>query len=325
MDADGAEVGEAAEGEGGDGEGARVEGVFHGAELRKGDEFVEDHAGTEQIADGRGVVPGDADEPGDRSKSPTENLLQAVGKPADVEVHPAHHGVQESEESKKHDEHGADVKGEVQAVHSAASDGAENVGFFLRGRHLDAASGERVLGFGDQHLGHEQSAGGGHDHGGQQMLGVRATDTDVGGHHATGNVRHAAGHDGHQFGFGELRKKWADGEGRFGLAHENAGGDVERFRAAGAHDDGHQPGGAANDELHHAQVVKHGKKGSDKNDGGEHLEGEDQAQVGIGFAEFAEDERGADIGKVEQVLRAVAGFLKQPLAGFDTEYEKAER
>ena len=89
LDADGAEIGEAAEREGGDGEGARVEGVFHGAELREGDEFVDDHARAEQIADGWGVVPGNADEPGDGSKNPTEDLLQAVGKPADVEVRPS--------------------------------------------------------------------------------------------------------------------------------------------------------------------------------------------------------------------------------------------
>ena len=44
LDADGAEVGEAAEREGGDGEGTRVESAFHGAELAKCHEFVGDHA-----------------------------------------------------------------------------------------------------------------------------------------------------------------------------------------------------------------------------------------------------------------------------------------
>src|ERR1700687_4977265 len=149
-----------------------------------------------------------------------------------------------------------------------------------------------MVGFGDQHFGHEQSAWGGHDHGGEKMLGVRAADADVGGHHAAGNVGHAAGHHGHQLGLGEFRQKRADGERRFGLAHEDAGGHVERLRAAGAHDGSHHPGGGTNDELHHAQVIEHGKKGGDEDDGGKHLEGEDQAEAGVGFTDFAEDKLG---------------------------------
>ena len=81
---------------------------------------------------------------------------------------PAHHGVEESEEREKDDEHGADVEGEMQAVDRAAGDGAENIGFFFHGRHFDAAGGERLLGFRDEHFGHEQSAGRGHDDGGEQ-------------------------------------------------------------------------------------------------------------------------------------------------------------
>ena len=41
--------------------------------------------------------------------------------------------------------------------------------------------------------------------------------------------------------FVSLGQKWANRERRFRLAHENAGGDVERFRAAGAHHARHQP------------------------------------------------------------------------------------
>jgi len=36
----------------------------------------------------------------------------------------------------------------------AASDGAEDVGFFVHGRHCDAACGERLFGFGYEHFGH---------------------------------------------------------------------------------------------------------------------------------------------------------------------------
>ena len=51
-------------------------------------------------------------------------------------------------------------------------------------------------------------------------------------------------------------------------AHENAGRDVERFRSAGAHHPGHDPGGKLNDELHDPEVIKkHREKRADENDG----------------------------------------------------------
>src|SRR5260370_42159545 len=46
LNADGAEIGEAAKREGGDGERSGIERVLHSAELRKGDEFVEHHTGA---------------------------------------------------------------------------------------------------------------------------------------------------------------------------------------------------------------------------------------------------------------------------------------
>ena len=61
-------------------------------------------------------------------------------------------------------------------------------------------------------------------------------DLHVGRHHRAGNVRHAAGHDGEQLGLGHAGDERLDGQRRFGLAHENAGGHVERLGAAGAHD-----------------------------------------------------------------------------------------
>jgi len=88
------------------------------------------------------------------------------------------------------------------------------------------------------------------------------------------NMGHAAGHYAHEFGLGELGKKRADGERGFGLAHEDAGGDVERFCPAGAHDAGHQPRGGADDQLHDADVVEHGEKRGDEDDRWKHLEGE---------------------------------------------------
>src|SRR4029077_14585836 len=58
LDADGAEIREAAQGEGGDGERPGIKGVFKSAELCEGDEFVEYHARAQQIANGGSIVPG---------------------------------------------------------------------------------------------------------------------------------------------------------------------------------------------------------------------------------------------------------------------------
>jgi hypothetical protein len=51
LNADGAEVGEAAEGEGGDGEGARGEKMLLLAEISVGDQLVEHGTGAEEVAD----------------------------------------------------------------------------------------------------------------------------------------------------------------------------------------------------------------------------------------------------------------------------------
>jgi len=39
-------------------------------------------------------------------------------------------------------------------------------------------------------------------------------------------MRHAAGHDRHQFGLRQIWKERADGQRRFGLPHKNAGRDI---------------------------------------------------------------------------------------------------
>src|SRR5437588_4350914 len=66
--ADGAEVGEAAQGKRSDGEAAHVQRALQWPELPKGDQLIQGHAQAQQIADGGGVMPGNADQPGDRRK-----------------------------------------------------------------------------------------------------------------------------------------------------------------------------------------------------------------------------------------------------------------
>ena len=80
----------------------------------------------------------------------------------------AHDAVDEIEQGDEGDEHGADIEREMKAVHGAARNGAEKIGFFFHFGHFDAAGRERLLGFRHEHFGHEQGARRGHDDGGEQ-------------------------------------------------------------------------------------------------------------------------------------------------------------
>ena len=70
-----------------------------------------------------------------------------------------------------------------------------------------------------------------------------------------------------------------DGQRRFRLAHEDAGGDAGRFGAAGAHDPLHHHSHAANEHLHHAELVQHGKQRRDEDDDRQYLEREHHAEL----------------------------------------------
>ena len=278
---------------------------FELAELGEGDELVDHGAGAEEVADGAGFVPGDADEPGDGCSYDAEDGVERVGE-GDVAVRPGevgdaeHDGVGEADESDEADEHDGDVEGELAAVDGAAGDGGDEVFVLVLfvGRHVDGAGGGGDFGLGHQHFGDEDGAGRGHDDGGEQVLGVDA-EADVGGHDAAGDVGHAGGHDDHEFAACCARQKGADGERGFGLAHEDAGGDVRGFGSAGAHGALHDPGDGLDDLLHETDVVHDGEERGDEDDGGENGEGEGGERV-AGSAHAAEDEGGAVGGVAEE-------------------------
>ena len=60
-------------------------------------------------------------------------------------------------------------------------------------------------------------------------------------------------------------KKRPNGLRGFRLAHENAGGHIQRLRAARSHQPRHQPRRELDDELHDSEVIKHRKKRADEN------------------------------------------------------------
>ena len=201
------------------------------AEVSVGDELVEDGAGAEEVADEAGLMPGDAYEPGYGREEEAQDGVEAGGEGNVVRseevVNPTHDAVGQADEGEEADEHDGDIEGERAAVDGAAGDRPDEVLFFvfLAGRHLDDAGGGGNLGLWHEHFGDENGAGSGHDDGGEEIGGVDAVG-NVRGHDAAGDVGHAGGHDGHELGVGGVGEEGPDGERSFGLAHEDAGGDV---------------------------------------------------------------------------------------------------
>src|SRR5207237_6335632 len=77
LDADRAEIREAAQRKRADRERLRIELRLERAELRVRDELVERHPRAEQVADGGRVAPRHSHPPGHRSEHPSEDLLKA--------------------------------------------------------------------------------------------------------------------------------------------------------------------------------------------------------------------------------------------------------
>src|SRR6266436_5178 len=246
-------------------------------------------------------------------------------------VDTAHGAVDEIQESDERDEHGGDIEGQMKAVDSTARNGAEEIGFFFHFGHFDAARGERLFGFRHEHFCHKQRTWGSHDNRGEKMLGFDA-EGDVGGHDAAGDMGHAASHDDHQLGFCELVQKGTDSERGFGLAHENTCGDVERFRAAGAHDASHDPSGDPNDKLHDPYVIEEREKSGDENNRRQHLKCKNKMLGGSGKtgsrsgrqAELAKDKLGAVKSVAEEQIDVVAGLFKKVAADGETQNKDGE-
>src|SRR5580704_9549573 len=121
-----------------------------------------------------------------------------------------------------------------------------------------------------------------------------------------------------------LRQKRSNCERCFRLSHENAGGNVEGFRAARAHQSGHHDSGNLDDELHHTEVIENRKKRSDKNDRWQHLKREEKAHRRTFFAEVTEYERRTVEREIEHPVHAFARLVKDPPTVFPAHHEKCE-
>src|SRR6185437_11292509 len=239
-------------------------------------------------------------------------------------VNRAKHAVGHGDERQESDEHAADVEREVEAVARALGGGVDDVDGGLLDLDVDLAGGGGLAGFGDEDLGQHDGGWSGHDDGGEQVSDADARDLDVGGHHRAGNMRHAAGHDGEELRLRHTRDERLDGEGRFRLPHEDAGGDVQRFGAAHAHHLLHADRHGAYDPLHHAEVIKNGEERRDEDDDGEDLKREDDAVRAGLDAKRSEEELAAGFGVIEHRAHARADELEN-LAEVSLENEYREQ
>ena len=106
-------------------------------------------------------------------------------------------------------------------------------------------------------------------------------------------------------------RKGANCEGRFRLAHEDAGRDVERFRSARAHQSGHHTRGSLHHQLHDSQVIKHREESRDKDDGRQSLEGKIESSRGVLLAEVAKDEGSAVVSEIQKPVGRCTQLLEK--------------
>ena len=175
-------------------------------------------------------------------------------------MHPAEDSVEHGDQRQKRDQHAAHVERQEQAIVRALGRRVDDVHRSLLDFDFHLARGDRFASLRDEDLGQHDGGRRGHNHGRQQVGNGDVRHHDIRRHHRTGDVRHAAGHDGKKLGLRQPFEERLDSEGRFGLSHEDAGRDVERFGAAYAHDFLHHDGHPFHDPLHHAQVIQDGKE-----------------------------------------------------------------
>src|ERR1700724_3130194 len=149
------------------------------------------------------------------------------------------------------------------------------------------------------------------------------TKRNISGHDSAGNVRHAAGHYGHQLPAGKYGPKWADGQRRFRLSHKNPGSHIQGFGAARSHHAGHDPGKNLNDDLHDPEVIEHSEKSGDEDNGGQHSESE-VPELRSGLGKVPKDEVGSGVGVTQQLRDAISRFLKYDPPSVNSQHENGE-
>src|SRR5262249_196261 len=155
-----------------------------------------------------------AHQPGDRREEYTEDAFERVRKPTEPRnaMYRSEYAVHQGDQRNEGDQHGADVERQLEAVARPARSRINDIDAGLFHFQLHRTAGRRLAGFWHHHFGDHDGGGSRHDHGGEQVLDFNAGDFDVSSHYRARNVRHAARHDGEQFGLGEAGEERANGE-----------------------------------------------------------------------------------------------------------------
>jgi hypothetical protein len=147
---------------GGKGPRAGIDLVADLGQVEVADEFIEDDPFAKDRAHDLAILPGDADEPGERRVDPTERRLEgAVGLDACDGEHRRQDPVGGCDDGGEGDEHGEHVDRELHAIGSTVAEGVEPVD----GLTFDAGVGARPrfggLSLRQHDLGDEEGSWGG--------------------------------------------------------------------------------------------------------------------------------------------------------------------
>jgi hypothetical protein len=88
----------------------------------------------------------------------------------------------------------------------------------------------------------------------------------------------------------------------------------------GAHHASHDPGRNLDDELHDAEVIEHGEKRANENNGRQHLKRKIKAEMGALLTQVAENKLRAGIGIAKQSTDGIASPLKNPLPSSNSQH-----
>ena len=115
-------------------------------------------------------------------------------------------------------------------------------------------------------------------------------------------------------------------QGRLRLSHEHAGGGVEALRAARPHEAGRDAREQRHHHLHDAEVVEDREQGGHEDDGGQHLEREDEPDAAAPrLAQRPEHELRALERQGEERADLLSQPAEDPLADGDLQDEQGQR
>ena len=203
--------------------------------------------------------------------------------------------VQQSDQRNKRQQHCADVERQLHTRRGAGGGGVQHVGRFIRIRALAVMSWVivRFLRFRYDNFGKQQSTRRRHKRRGNQVL-QRNAHLRIARQHGTRHRGQAAAHDRKQLRAGHGGDIRTHHQRRFGLTNEDVRRGRQRLGTRGLQNRPQRAAENANDQLHNAQVVKHGNQRREEDDHRQHAQGKDEAAAAKHLEHFIGDQPAED-------------------------------